>query len=81
MTVGELIDFYLSVRHTGDLVGFDSLYEEDLALLKAKIQEFYGERETWLAMPEDAELPEEIAVHASDLVAKFRSWSGAKQFD
>ena len=81
MTVGELIDFYLSVRHTCDLVGFDSLYEEALALLKAKIQEFYGERETWLAMPEDAELPEEIAAHASDLVAKFRCWSGAKQSD
>ena len=35
MTVQELIDFYLSIRRPGGLLGFDSVFEEELEALKA----------------------------------------------
>jgi hypothetical protein len=81
LTVGELIDFYLSIRQKGDLLGFDSLYEADLEGLREKIQRFYGDRDAWLAMPEDTELPEEIGTPALDLVDKFSIWNGGKSID
>lgn|GEM_PF-1304957 len=78
MTIGALIDFYLSVRQTGSLIGFDSLYEADLEALKQKIQAFYGDQEAWLALPEETELPEEIGKPALDLATRFRAWNESK---
>ena len=75
MTVGELIDFYLSVRQTGDLLGFDSLHEVDLEALREKIHSFYGDRDAWL------DKPEEIGNPALDLVDKFSIWNGRKSID
>lgn len=74
MKVRELIDFYLSIRTPGRLLGFDSIYEEELAALKRAIQEHYGDQEAWLAMPEDAELPDEVAGRARELMEKYEAW-------
>ncbi|MDA0746003.1 MAG: hypothetical protein O2954_05750 [bacterium] len=80
MTVQELIDFYLSIRRPGGLLGFDSVFEEELEALKAAIQAHYGDQEAWVQLPEDAELPEGITQRAEELVEKYEAWNrGADQ--
>ena len=78
MTVRELIDFYLNIRTPGNLLGFDSVFSQDLEALKQAIQNHYGEQEAWLALPEETELPEAIASHAGALVQEFRVWNTAE---
>lgn len=76
MTIGALIDFYLSIRQPGSLVGFADIYEDDIEALKATIQEHYGSQEAWLALPESETLPEEIAEKAERLVKLYKEWEG-----
>ena len=71
MKVSELIDFYLSIRQPGQLIGFDSLFQEDLETLKLAIQDHYGDMESWLSLPEETELPAPIASKANDLLRKY----------
>lgn len=74
MTIGNLIDFYLKVRTTGQLLGFDSLYSGELEALKQKIQESYGTQKAWMDRSESEELPEDLARLADDLVEKYDIW-------
>ncbi len=75
MRVRELIDFYLAVRTPGQLLGFDALFSQDLDALKSAVREHYGSQEAWLALPEDAELPGEIAGMAQDLMERYQAWN------
>ncbi len=75
MKVRELIDFYLAIRTPGRLLGFDSVFSGDLDALKSAIQTHYGSQEAWLALPEDADLPDEIAQIAQDLIEKYEAWN------
>ncbi len=75
MRVQELIDFYLAIRTRGQLLGFDAVFSQKLDGLKGAIQTHYGSQEAWLALPEDAELPEEIARMAQDLIAEYQAWN------
>lgn len=74
MTIRDLIDFYLSVQTPGQVMGFDSLYADDLEALKRKIQEAYGSHDEWIARDEDEPLPPELDAAARDLVEKFEAW-------
>ena len=74
MTIGELIDFYLSIQQPGSLVGFADLYGDDVEKLKAAIQSHYGSQEAWLKLPESDFLPKEIEEKAERLVSKFEDW-------
>ena len=74
MTIGELIDFYLSIQQPGSLVGFADLYGDNIEALKASVQSHYGSQEAWLALPETDELPGEIEETAKRLIAKFEDW-------
>ena len=74
MTIGDLIDFHLAIKAPGQLIGFDTLYGDELDTLKQKIQEIYGTQEAWLERSEKEELPEEIARMADDLVGKYKEW-------
>jgi hypothetical protein len=76
MTIRHLIDFYLSIQLPGDLLGFDSLYAEELEGLKQKIQDHYGSQESWLERDEDEELPMEITEVAEGLIQKYSVWKG-----
>jgi hypothetical protein len=76
LTIGALIDFYLSIQQPGSLVGFADLYGDDIEALKASIQSHYGSQEAWLALPEEEELPEEIAVRAGRLIGCYEDWKG-----
>ncbi len=75
MRVQELIDFYLAIRTPGQLLGFDPVFSQKLDGLKGAIQTYYGSQEVWLALPEDTELPEEIAKMAQDLIEKYQAWN------
>lgn len=74
MTVGELIDFTLSLRQPGALIGFDTLYGDRIEALKVAIKEHYGSEEAWLALPESAPLSDEIERMAQDLVKQYEAW-------
>ncbi|MCZ6635444.1 MAG: hypothetical protein O7G87_18750 [bacterium] len=78
MTVRELIDFYLNIRTPGNLLGFDSVFSQDLEALKQAIQNHYGEQKTWLSLPEETELPEAIASQADALLKKFKAWNATE---
>ena len=76
MRICDLIDFYLAIRTPDQLLGFDSLYENELEELKRKIQEYYGTHEEWLSRDEKEELPEELSALAAVLVEKHEAWKG-----
>lgn len=76
MTIGELIDFYLSIQQPGNLVGFTDLYGDEIESLKEAIQTHYGSQEAWIALPEADELPEELAKRAERLAGSYKDWKG-----
>ena len=76
MTIGALIDFYLSIQQPGNLVGFADLYGDDIESLKASIQNHYGSQEMWSALPEEEDLPVEIAQRAERLIDCYEDWKG-----
>lgn len=76
MTIGELIDFHLSIQQPGPLVGFADLYGDEVEALKDAIQSHYGSQEAWLALPETEELPPEIEQRAKLLIKLFEDWKG-----
>ena len=78
MKVRELIDFYLAIRPAGQLLGFGAVFEGDLNALKEAIRQHYGSQDAWLALPEDTDLPDEIARMAQDLLKKFDVWNRKK---
>ena len=76
LTIGELIDFYLSIQQPGSLVGFADLYGDEVEALKDAIQSYYGSQEAWLALPETEELPLEVEQQAKVLIKLFEDWKG-----
>ncbi len=74
MTVGELIDFYLSIQQPGSLIGFTDLYGEDIEKLKTSIQSHYGSQEAWISLSETETLPAEIETVSVRLMGLYEDW-------
>ena len=81
MRIRDLIDFHLAIRTPDSLLGFDSLYADDLERLKWKIQDYYGSRDAWLNRDEDEALPEEIEAPAAELMKRYEEWKGGGEAD
>ena len=74
MTIGELIDFHLSIQQPGSLIGFADLYGDEVEALKAVIQSHYGSEKAWLDLPESEELPPEVEEKAKRLIELYEDW-------
>ena len=74
MTIGELINFHLSIQQPGSLIGFADLYGEEVEALKAVIQSHYGSQKAWLDLPETEKLPLEVEERAKRLMKLYEDW-------